>query len=99
MKKSTVSTNMDGEERFPFGNYNMMLSRKEISRIYQKRRETLSHGNCLRCGEWILRTGIRKNSECPRCDTNLEEFCFEEDLKDRDKLIQKTLGNIKRTAK
>jgi hypothetical protein len=99
MKKSTAILNTDSEERFPFGPYNMLLTKKEIARIYQKRRETLSKGNCLRCGEWILRKDIRKNSECPCCDTNLEEFCFEPDLKDRDKIIQKILGNIKRTAK
>jgi len=99
MKKPIVSTNTDGEERTPFGTYNILMTKKEIARVYQKRRGTLSGGNCLRCGEWILRNGIRKNSECPACDTNLEEFCFEADLKDRDTEIQKILGNIKRTAK
>jgi len=96
MKKSTVSTNTDSEERIPFGVYSTLMTQKEISRIYQKRRKTLSQGNCLRCGEWIARKFIRKDSSCPSCDINLEEFCFEPDLKDRDKEIQKILGNIKR---
>lgn len=96
MKKSIVSTNTDIEERVPFGVYGTLMTQKEISRIYQKRRKTLSQGNCLRCGEWIARKFIRLNSSCPNCDTNLEEFCFESNLKDRDKEIQKILGNIKR---
>lgn len=90
--KSTKSTNTDSEERYPFGTYNMLLTKKEISRIYEKRRKSLLNGYCIRCGKELKKLD---NLQCGNCDTNLQEFCFESDLKSRDRVIHDFIYKIK----
>lgn len=90
--KNTKSSSTVSEERFPFGPYNMYFTKKEISKIYMKRRKSLLNGHCIRCGKELVK---KLNLLCPCCNTDLQEFCFESDLKDRDKTIKDCIKSIK----
>lgn len=87
--KSTKFANTDSEERFPFSVWSN-LTKREIERVYIWRRKSLLEGHCIRCAKELPR-----DMYCKTCDTNMIEFCFEEDLKKRDLKIQETIKKIK----
>jgi tRNA(Ile2) C34 agmatinyltransferase TiaS len=83
----------DGEQ-FYFDKYGSWLTKKEISKIYLKRRKILEDGNCVRCGSLLKSSGITKHYECLHCGTNLEELCFESELKNRNNLVFQLLNQF-----
>lgn len=87
--KSTNSLKTDSEERFAFGPWNY-LTKKEIGRVYAWRRKSLLQGHCIRCAKELT-----KSLYCNVCNTDMKEFCFESDLKDRDKAIKDHIKIIK----
>lgn len=90
--KNTKSLNTDIEERIPFGPWNLLLTKKEIDRIYKWRRKSLLQGHCIRCAKELMKSN---NLYCPNCETDHKEFAFEADLKNREKEIKDLIKNIR----
>lgn len=82
----------DPEEAILFGPWNIPTKRKDISKIYERRRKLLLKGNCIRCGKELDKLN---NLQCHGCGTNLQEFCFQTDLKERDHIIHDFVNQIK----
>jgi len=93
MKNKKICKNEDSEKRFNFENLGFYVKLKDIKRIFLKRRKLLLTGHCVRCVEYLKNKKIKKII-CPNCNTNLEEFCFEEDLTNRENEIKEAIKYI-----
>ena len=93
MKNKKTCKNEDSEKRINFEKLGFYIKLKDIKKIFLKRRKLLLTGHCVRCGEYLKDKKLKKII-CPNCNTNLEEFCFDEDLNDRKKEIQLAIKEI-----
>lgn len=79
------------DERFQFGPLGLYHTKKEIARVYKKRREFILSGHCVRCMK-----ELRKKDKlvCWNCGEDLKTFCFEADLKNKNEEIKEYIQNI-----